>query len=304
IECQIMDLADDIAYSTYDLEDCFQAAVVTPLDVISLTNDECEEITESMKRSISKEIFDGRINPNEVDLERRDILFIAWSIFGSLTEPSKEFQYRYNMQSSFAAFAAGTAIESKFISENNMLRRRWCEDFIIEAIDSVHLVRGWNADILAHSKIRVNTKKRLQIEFLKSFNYIKAIRSKKIRMNDARSKQVIEELFATFLNQDFSSGNNQELSLFPEEYRSFYKNLKSEVETNEESIRWSSIEAPRDVLQRLGLNNLRDSITNGELAVRMRLVCDYVSSLTDQEALASYNQLRSGETISLFGINT
>ena len=30
IECAIMDLADDIAYSTYDLEDAFKAGFVTP----------------------------------------------------------------------------------------------------------------------------------------------------------------------------------------------------------------------------------------------------------------------------------
>ena len=34
IECQIMDLADDIAYSTYDLEDALKAGFVTPLQMI------------------------------------------------------------------------------------------------------------------------------------------------------------------------------------------------------------------------------------------------------------------------------
>lgn len=32
IECAIMDLADDIAYSTYDLEDAFKAGFLTPID--------------------------------------------------------------------------------------------------------------------------------------------------------------------------------------------------------------------------------------------------------------------------------
>ena len=34
IECQIMDLADDIAYSTYDLEDALKAGFVTPTEMI------------------------------------------------------------------------------------------------------------------------------------------------------------------------------------------------------------------------------------------------------------------------------
>lgn len=39
IECSIMDIADDIAYSTYDLEDIFKAGFLTPLDLLALDED-------------------------------------------------------------------------------------------------------------------------------------------------------------------------------------------------------------------------------------------------------------------------
>ncbi|MGY3347164.1 MULTISPECIES: hypothetical protein [unclassified Bradyrhizobium] len=39
VECQIMDIADDIAYSTYDFEDAMKAGFTSPLDIFRLRRD-------------------------------------------------------------------------------------------------------------------------------------------------------------------------------------------------------------------------------------------------------------------------
>ena len=50
IECSIMDIADDIAYSTYDVEDALKAEFLTPLDIIaadpSIFNEICKKLKE------------------------------------------------------------------------------------------------------------------------------------------------------------------------------------------------------------------------------------------------------------------
>jgi dGTPase len=63
IECDIMDIADDIAYSTYDLEDALKAGFVTPLDILRHAYDEkflvkfAEKVSKKGEFSIdSKEI--------------------------------------------------------------------------------------------------------------------------------------------------------------------------------------------------------------------------------------------------------
>ena len=54
IECSIMDIADDIAYSTYDLEDSLKAGFVSLLDIIAADDTFKEEICRKIKAKIDK----------------------------------------------------------------------------------------------------------------------------------------------------------------------------------------------------------------------------------------------------------
>jgi dGTPase len=78
IECSIMDLADDIAYSTYDLEDTFKAGFLAPLDLLSLS----EQFRATVADSISKSTGDN--------VNAQDVLAVLIDVFGDILADQKQ----------------------------------------------------------------------------------------------------------------------------------------------------------------------------------------------------------------------
>lgn len=68
IECQIMDLADDIAYSTYDLEDCMISHITYRLDLISLDDNFADVIAQQTTENLKAYGYDYKLTAADISL--------------------------------------------------------------------------------------------------------------------------------------------------------------------------------------------------------------------------------------------
>jgi dGTPase len=69
LECSIMDIADDIAYSTYDLEDALKAGFLTPASILASDQDLLETVAKKLSTQVGR-----RVTP-EIVLSAFDDLF-------------------------------------------------------------------------------------------------------------------------------------------------------------------------------------------------------------------------------------
>ena len=89
IECSIMDIADDIAYSTYDLEDILKAGFLTPLGLLALDDDIYDAVADTIRKRIAKQYPERRDFIGEVNSDlARDL--IGNILADMLFRPNKE----------------------------------------------------------------------------------------------------------------------------------------------------------------------------------------------------------------------
>jgi len=186
IECQIMDLADDIAYSTYDLEDCMIAGISTPLDLMSCS----QEVLEKISKEVTKHF---RKNDRDIRISTKDVLSVFMSLFEFITILGYNADYDFDKNLDRSVYLAKTYRESKLLASTPMFRRRFSELLINNAIDSVSV--NWNEKIPVLSQIIIGDWERLVIECLKAYNYITVISSQRLQLRVRKCRQIIRTLF-------------------------------------------------------------------------------------------------------------
>lgn len=200
VECQIMDLADDIAYSTYDLEDAMKGGFSHPLAIRAKLGAD-PGLVSRVHAKVQKEIADA----TEVEVFRTlQALFDLGSEAGA-SEPG---------------FAALLALNhSTLVASQGNLRVGFTSNLVDKFVSGIR-VEPQGGAALRFSRIYLERSTHLQIESLKHLNYELMIMSPRLKVVEYRGYELVQTIFMAI---DSDDGH----LLLPEDYREMHSRLLS-----------------------------------------------------------------------------
>lgn len=178
IECSIMDLADDIAYSVYDLEDCLKAEFVTPLGMLAREGAVIEQVVKELKK------FDAEITIN-------DVIQVFKQVFGFdvLEENMKQ-----EKSTGSKVDDLYNIYEGSYRICHDAYQRTALSSFLVhDFITNVELV--FDEDFPQLSSVKLPDHLKIRQEALKKYTYYAAIYSPRVKMGEFRGDDLVSEIF-------------------------------------------------------------------------------------------------------------
>lgn len=219
VECSIMDIADDIAYSTYDLEDIFKAGLLTPLDLLALDDNIYDAVADTIKDRIAKQYPERESLIEDIDA------YLVRDIVGSILT---DMLFRPNKQTDKVIRSREVPIEAKKIlvgTEVQALSRKLASDGHQRVKFTSSLVQQFiqRIEVIEHEtypqlhKVRLEFLNFLNVEVLKNITYHGVIRSTGLQVLEYRGKDIVNRIFEAIA----ADGGTR---LLPDDFRAVCKN--------------------------------------------------------------------------------
>lgn len=182
IECSIMDVADDIAYSTYDIEDAFKAGFLNPYAIMSSS--------ERVMENISAKLLKAGINLTAKECRELIIGFFA-EVWKSSVADIKAKKRSADVDIVKALLEAYKL--SEVVASDGYYRTSLTSNMIQFFIDGLEFVPNKDFPIL--SRVRFNDDVGKIVEILKHTTYETQIESARLKVAENRGKDIVMGIF-------------------------------------------------------------------------------------------------------------
>ncbi|MAK83305.1 dGTP triphosphohydrolase [Phenylobacterium sp.] len=213
IECSIMDISDDIAYSTYDLEDAFKAGFLNPLRMLSAPSSFKDDVAEVVKQRAKRyypelESKWKKFSASDVDEVLREVFVEILNLDQETIDSISGADFVRQV----ALISSTAHSESRIWAENGYYRTSLSSYLIGRFVDGVQVLTKGRGDDPTFWIARLNFNDFLCVEVLKTYAYKSLIMSSFLRPSEYRSRDIIGHIF-----QALSDGAGT--LMMPQDYR-------------------------------------------------------------------------------------
>ena len=187
VECAIMDIADDIAYSVYDLEDSLKAGFLTPASILATDDDLLGLVAETVTKQLKDDLGESVL--------ARDVLATFVAIFGDIFAFNEGEGSRHEseqQQADISNFIAAMRA-SRDLHMDAGKRMKLSSELVHEFMNGV--VLEINKEIPALSRVRLLKETRIKVEILKQYTYLSTIYSNRVKLGEFRGTELVENIF-------------------------------------------------------------------------------------------------------------
>jgi dGTPase len=251
IECSIMDLADDIAYSTYDLEDAFKARFLSPASILAIPDTLAKSVAQRVRERLQKFYPAPEYTADDWQFDEDDVFS---TIIATLFETLPEMDARQievaskgglHPRLTAAEICRDFGLTSDNTASNGYLRTKFTSELVKSFIHGIEVRINKKQPALSTVMFDIETFKR--VEVFKNLVYQSLIMSSMLKVTEFRGKDVVRRIFQALKD-------HPGYMLMPPDFRGLYEELK----------------APNE---------------------KLRVVCDFIAGMTDRYAIQFYNRI-------------
>lgn len=260
IECSIMDVADDIAYSTYDLEDAFKGGFLSPLAMIAAPQEIINNVAKTVSTRLNKNEAFRTLRASQRRFTTDHVYFLLIDTFsevfgaaeadlGTVLDEVAKMQGIPPAEDFWAWAGALVSLPlartSKDFTDTGYYRTKLTSEFVGQFIHSVDVKVNEKRPDQSRAYLPLATFK--QVEVLKNFAFEAIIGSPRLKVAEHRGKEIIQKIFKAL-------EANEGYMLMPDDCRVLYNSVKTRY-------------------------------------AKRRVICDFIAGMTDRYAIQFYNRL-------------